>query len=389
MLAYIRTPSHISLAINGRARMIAVDHINTTAINDLLAQHDAARLEQASEENIMGVFAAQRQLDALERKLLDLIDVSQFVAKWSEGRVAVGEKGVLLDGRIVHSAVTERIVEFLRAGVDFSPLARFLERCAANPNQEAVEDLYKWVELHKMPLTSDGRVVAYKKVNADYSSSHDNRVMNKPGTRVFMKRSDCDPSRDNTCSSGLHWCSFGYLRGFGCSAGARVVLVAVCPSDVTAIPKEYDIQKGRSCAYHVLCEIPQDECEHLFSSVLTIEDDYAYSPDEIDVEVPADAADVSYGGGPDSQEIDFLWCDHCGSADHDDDDCDTRDEYDHWGDEPDPRDHWDDEPDPRHDYNEVVEKELEGYERPSAKEADPMKEAEQKEPSVWRRIFGI
>jgi hypothetical protein len=84
---------------------------------------------------------------------------------------------------------------------------------------------------------------------------------NSVGKIVEMERNEVDDNKDNTCSSGLHFCSESYLKSFG---GSRTVIVKINPRDVVSIPTEYDNAKGRACRYEVVGEVgvnPDDEVE--------------------------------------------------------------------------------------------------------------------------------
>jgi hypothetical protein len=76
-----------------------------------------------------------------------------------------------------------------------------------------------------------------------------------------MERNKVDDNQNNTCSSGLHFCSENYLRSFG---GDRTVIVKINPRDVVSIPTDYDNSKGRACRYEVIGEVgvnPEDTVE--------------------------------------------------------------------------------------------------------------------------------
>jgi hypothetical protein len=84
---------------------------------------------------------------------------------------------------------------------------------------------------------------------------------NSIGMIVEMERNEVDDNRDNTCSSGLHFCSESYLKSFG---GARTVIVKINPRDVVSIPSDYNDAKGRACRYEVIGEVnvnPDDTVE--------------------------------------------------------------------------------------------------------------------------------
>jgi hypothetical protein len=76
-----------------------------------------------------------------------------------------------------------------------------------------------------------------------------------------MERNMVDDNRNNTCSSGLHFCSHSYLASF---SGERTVIVKIDPADVVSIPSDYNDAKGRTCRYTVIGEVgqsPDDKVE--------------------------------------------------------------------------------------------------------------------------------
>ena len=77
-----------------------------------------------------------------------------------------------------------------------------------------------------------------------------------------MERYNVDDNKDNTCSTGLHFCSKDYLNSFG---GERTVIVKINPRDVVSIPSDYNATKGRACRYEVVGEIDQDKADQAFT----------------------------------------------------------------------------------------------------------------------------
>jgi hypothetical protein len=71
-----------------------------------------------------------------------------------------------------------------------------------------------------------------------------------------MPRNQVDDNKDNTCSAGLHFCSFDYLKSFG---GSRIMILKINPADVVSIPSDYNQQKGRTWRYTVIGEVPAEE----------------------------------------------------------------------------------------------------------------------------------
>ena len=79
-----------------------------------------------------------------------------------------------------------------------------------------------------------------------------------------MERNQVDDDQNQTCSTGLHFCSQEYLNHFG---GARTVIVKINPRDVVSIPNDYNNSKGRACRYEVIGELGVDPEEAFTETV--------------------------------------------------------------------------------------------------------------------------
>jgi hypothetical protein len=93
-----------------------------------------------------------------------------------------------------------------------------------------------------------------------------------------MNRNRVNEDKDQTCSSGLHFCSREYLPHYGSAEGGRVVVIKINPQDVVAIPSDYENAKGRCCRYEVLRELNLSNNERYALPVDKIEG--AFYPDE-------------------------------------------------------------------------------------------------------------
>lgn len=176
------------------------------------------------------------------------------------GRISVTKSAVLYDGVPVKGVLVDRILALLADGFDIMPMVRFMENLYLNPATYARDELYLWLETSNLPITEDGCFLAYKRVLSNFTSIHDRRTKNDPGTTVSMPRQAVDPVRDRTCSTGLHFCSKEYLPSFGSwGNGHKTVLLKINPADVVSIPSDYNNSKGRAWKYEVLREITQTE----------------------------------------------------------------------------------------------------------------------------------
>lgn len=243
MFAYTMTPTSINLLLDNKMRTVDATHVNYTAICDVIrsALPDAAKIA----------------------KLRDLIDIPSFITKVTAGRVQVSDNAVLFDGNPVVGVIADRLIAMLSAGYDIMPLARFLDRLMTNPIASARDELYIWLEQSKMPITSDGCFIAYKKVQDDYTSYHDNYTDNSIG--AVLPRIEADTNRNRTCSNGYHFCSHTYLPSYYGSQG-RVVLVKIAPEEVRAIPNDYNNAKGRAATYTVVGELDEKDAAFAFES---------------------------------------------------------------------------------------------------------------------------
>jgi len=249
-IPYTITPKSINVLVDGRMRTLNETHPNYSAVKDVLKNlpyYDS--------------FA-----DA-KHDLCILLDIPAYIARITEGRVQVCDNAVLFDGKETHNVIATRMLEHLRTGTDVRPLARFMQLAETNPDLSAYEELFIWLESNDMPLTEDGHLIAFKKVNTDYYSystgTNGERVRNMIGDKPSMPRSEVDPDRYNTCSRGLHFCSYTYLPSYYGGQG-RVMIVKINPADVVAIPNDYNNAKGRAWTYEVVGEVPEDEAREFF-----------------------------------------------------------------------------------------------------------------------------
>lgn len=184
-----------------------------------------------------------------------------------------------------------KAVEFVKQDLPHEPLVRFLERMEENPSYRARQELYSFLEANNMPLTPEGRFLAYKKVKRIYTDDvpegtmlvdiHSGTMNNDPGAVVTMTRNKVDENPDRTCSHGLHVCSYQYLPSFGAGHWDTVVAVEVDPANVVAVPHDYHNAKMRVCRYRVLEEIEYEgrESQHYWGDRAVV-DDYVLESDE-------------------------------------------------------------------------------------------------------------
>lgn len=238
--AHIVGPTFITVMMDGVTHTINSDHTNYQAVKEALKQ---------------------KQFDVIEK----LIDVAKAVVNYTSGKVKIVDNQVFYHDREVKGSVVDRILHMLRDGFDAEPMLRFLENLMNNPSKRAVDELYGFLEASKLPITEDGCFLAYKKVNDDYYDYYTGKMDNSIGRVLEMPRNAVDEERDNTCSTGLHFCSLSYLPHYHGNQG-HVMIVKINPADVVSIPSDYNNAKGRACRYEVIGEHIGPETTEAFSS---------------------------------------------------------------------------------------------------------------------------
>ena len=255
MLSFIITNSGATIAYKGRVYNVATGSANYGAVVDAIKSGAPADevIRLASAKEAIAAFTAGTSIQI------------------------VGDQ-VMYNGAPINNVVANKIREFMAEGFDAQPLVNFLERLMKNPSRTAIDELYLFMEAGRIPLTPDGYLLAYKRVENDYYDCHSRTMLNKPyhlltpedkalfpyekqGVKAEIKdnqvvlsmaRNSVDDRRDNTCSYGLHFCSLDYLQHF---AAGRTVVVKIDPADVVSIPSDYNNTKGRTCSYIVLEEL--------------------------------------------------------------------------------------------------------------------------------------
>jgi hypothetical protein len=303
-LAYTVTPTSVNLLLDGRMRTINSTHVNFNAIRDWLKKYGA---------NPSGASATYINY------LRDLVDIPSFVAKVTEGRVQVGGDKVLFDGKEVAGVICQRIVDMLTQGFDVRPIARFLDKLMTNPTLTARDEMYLFLESGNLPITEDGDFLAFKKVDQNYKSFYDGKTDNSIGSRPSMPRDEVCADRHDTCSRGLHFCSFDYLSGYQGDTG-HVVICKINPADVVAIPSDYNNTKGRAWTYEIIGEVPHEECKHVWDNRAVVNafgtyqqsaperapvDDYDADGDHAGYDEYEGYDDMSFGEMPNGDNTDY------------------------------------------------------------------------------------
>lgn len=268
--------------------------------------------------------ALQAVRDRAWDKFLDLVDLSRKVRDYVYGNFDIQIKdGVLFcQGQEMHNTLSKRIIDFMMKDLPFVPLMNFMLNLMQNPSKRAVDELYSFLDVGELPITEDGYVLAFKNVRSDYFSIHGNpsikpmkgrsneqgQIFNGVGEYIEIRRNQVDENPDQTCSDGLHVASIGYLPHFSDTADGKTVICKIHPKDFIAIPRDYNNQKARVCAYEVVSEYKDDwrskieRKENGFESPLYSSDGGMYEDDDDCDDCGDDCCDDCSCGYDDSDE---------------------------------------------------------------------------------------
>lgn len=220
--------------------------------------------------------------------------VEEFIKPTEEKHMGLGievrENYILYNGAPMHNTLTRQILDMIKGGYDVNPLMNFLYNLVQNPSKTSVDELYGFLESNNtVSITPDGCFLAYKRVRSDYKDIHSGTFDNSVGMIHEMPRNQVDDNRNQTCSSGFHFCSYSYLFEFYSSQGEddHVMIVKINPADVVSIPSDYNNAKGRCSKYEVVDEVKdwvKDSREFLVTPVVDAydEEDDERDSDEVD-----------------------------------------------------------------------------------------------------------
>ena len=227
-IPYILTEESLTVVVDGKAMTMQKDHPAWTQAIDALNNEEYDRLE-------------------------NLFDVSKAVEDYvdNESGITVKEGSVFFQGEAIHNVVVDKILSFMRQGLPFKPLVRFLGKLMANPSRRAVNELYAFLEHKSMPITPDGNFVAYKGVTEDFKDFHTRKFDNSVGQTLSMVRNSVCDDANIGCSYGFHAGSYEYAKGYA-SSGGHLMRVEIDPTDVVSVPLECDCQKLRTAKYKVI-----------------------------------------------------------------------------------------------------------------------------------------
>lgn len=210
---------------------------------------------------------SEQQEEAIEKALREASPNREMAQKGFQVNVATQE--VAYHGELLPAPLAQKVFSLIRENLPVTLLEKFWENLKKNPSYNSVRELYDFLSYKELPITEDGCFLAYRGLQKDFYSIRGNtstkviqgnvnsqgQIFNGVGEYIEVERNSVDDDRDNQCSFGVHAGSWQYASQW--SQGGMVV-VKINPKDVVSVPKDYDCQKLRCCAYSVVSEVKEE-----------------------------------------------------------------------------------------------------------------------------------
>lgn len=189
-------------------------------------------------------------------------DVITRVNEFCEGYVSADGGEMTWDGIPMPDLFTDRILDMISQGFPFEPMLNFLDNLSQNPSDQAVVELFDFMQNKHLPITSDGCFLSYKAVDQNFKDLWSGSLDNSVGQTVEVPRGSVNSNRDRGCAAGLHVGAIDYASGYGGidvnnksddnDGGNNLVICKVNPMDVVSVPSDSRFQKLRCCKYEVV-----------------------------------------------------------------------------------------------------------------------------------------
>lgn len=181
--------------------------------------------------------------DAIPKNLT----VAKSIKDWAKGKFTLKGDNFYFDGQEIPNNINSRIIQMATKGEDPTPLFKFWERLQKNPSMRSVQQLWPFLEHKGIPITKDGKFLAYKGVKNNFKDAHTGTIDNKPGVTNKMPRNQISDDPNEACHEGFHVGALRYAQSFS----QRVVVCEVDPENVVCVPYDSSHEKMRVCEYVV------------------------------------------------------------------------------------------------------------------------------------------
>jgi hypothetical protein len=221
----------------------------TRFISVLLSDGNTLSVEKDHEnyQEIIHNLAIGEYKDALNK-----MSIVHKLANLEFGNFVVSVTGITFNGKPIKNAIVDDLLLMFGRKEPMEHLLKFFENLMMTPSEHIYTHLWKLIKHAGVTITSEGNVECFKRVNADFTDCYTNKILNRVGDTVIMRRSEVNDDPNQTCSAGLHVCALQYLNTSGYGGGGVIVKVVVRPQDFVSIPSDYKFTKARTCRYKVV-----------------------------------------------------------------------------------------------------------------------------------------
>ena len=239
----------VSIIINSKSVIFATD-FSVVSFAKTHSNYDYAKeiaLEYLEEESI--------PLEVYE-KLVEFNNIKTQLISWSNDRLSIQGNSVLFDNEPVPAELENHLINLFKEDPEnktnsLTAWTNFIAKLGDAMNLDTHNRLFAFLRYNDLSIDQDGDVLAWKVVRNDYKDIYSGTIDNSVGAEPSMPRTKVNFDPTQTCSYGLHACSFGYLSSFG-SVGNPVMILKIDVRDIVSVPVDYDGRKIRVCRYKVV-----------------------------------------------------------------------------------------------------------------------------------------
>lgn len=228
MYPYIITRESVTVTVDSTPHIIRKDAVNYRDLVSALLAEDESLIDRCL--TLCGV-------------------VRNWFAKYPE--IEVNGDTLKYKGVEIPSSISTRVHAMITTGEDPAVMLRFWERLSRNPSWRSVQQLYTFLQHHNIPLTEDGKILAYKAVRNNWMDYHSGTIENKLGAEPSMPRNQISDDPNEACHVGFHVGALAYAESFGDSE-RRMLVCEVDPENVVCVPYDASAMKMRICKYKVV-----------------------------------------------------------------------------------------------------------------------------------------
>lgn len=192
---------------------------------------------------------AQQDLEALRL----IMDPRESLRRFSNNEIAFqGNGNIAVDGNPIGNYAVELLNTFHVKKMPWAPLSAFIKNMASNPSSRARNGLDYLLLNEKLPITTDGQILALKLFTLEWVDSDTGTYLVKPGDTVKIPREQVRLGARSGAEKGFSSGSKDYIQHNSSFIGKKAI-VKINPADVMGT---YTTPVGEmiSCSYTLVKE---------------------------------------------------------------------------------------------------------------------------------------